>query len=564
VVAALGVRLLLLALRGDYIVYDEGYYLLLSRSLAAGDGYSLNGLRHVALSPLQPLLVAAVSLLGIPDLWASRLLAAVAGALLCIPVASLARRVGGERAALPAALVTALAPALLSFTPFFPGTSWNLYFGTEPLFLLLAFGAAALAAGSADDGRARSFVAAGAACGLAFLARAEGLIVAPLTLALLAGRLLSAPGRRLRPVVLAVLAGLLIAAPYLVYLRTALGRWALSGRVQMRGAGQALVPTASQRGGSVLEAFVWGGESEGFRRELYGLNAAGTGMQSQYWGIPKAVERAAPESTAAAPVPVAPGPALAPAPAPGTPDDPAAGSPRTGTLLRGMGVLMPWWLAAAGIAGLLASVRAVWQVAWTLPPLAAALIPALVVYVEPRSMLPLVPVAAIGCGALWSRVAGALESAGTRGVGLRFLVGVMVPIALVAPAIRDGWRSRSGNTPLQQVARAQRAVGQLLGDSLPAGATIMSWHPAPAIWAHREWRVLPWEPLERILPYAVAEGVGALVLSRFHPGPVAELPRAFTVVLLDSAALLPVGSLELQRVFETPLVLVGRPGAVPR
>ena len=54
--------------RGDYIVFDEGYYLLLARSLRAGHGFALNGLPHVALSPLQPLIVAGLSMLGIPDL----------------------------------------------------------------------------------------------------------------------------------------------------------------------------------------------------------------------------------------------------------------------------------------------------------------------------------------------------------------------------------------------------------------------------------------------------------------------------------------------------------------
>src|SRR5437868_6507293 len=74
---ALALRLLLLYLRGDYIVFDEGYYLLLARSLRAGHGLTLNGLPHVALSPLQPVIVAALSFIGIPDLWASRLLAAI-------------------------------------------------------------------------------------------------------------------------------------------------------------------------------------------------------------------------------------------------------------------------------------------------------------------------------------------------------------------------------------------------------------------------------------------------------------------------------------------------------
>ncbi|HVO35564.1 MAG TPA: hypothetical protein VMT21_08380, partial [Gemmatimonadales bacterium] len=138
---ALAARLVLLLARGDYIVYDEGYYLLLARSLRAGHGFALNGLPHVALSPLQPVLVALASAAGAPDLWASRLLAALCGALLVFPVASLARLAGGAKAELPAALLVAVSPSLMSFVPFFPGRSWNLYFGSEPLFLLLVCGA---------------------------------------------------------------------------------------------------------------------------------------------------------------------------------------------------------------------------------------------------------------------------------------------------------------------------------------------------------------------------------------------------------------------------------------
>jgi hypothetical protein len=76
VALALLVRAVLLAVRGDYVVYDEGYYLLLARSLRAGQGFALNGLPHVALSPLEPLLVAALSVFGTGEIFVSRLIAA--------------------------------------------------------------------------------------------------------------------------------------------------------------------------------------------------------------------------------------------------------------------------------------------------------------------------------------------------------------------------------------------------------------------------------------------------------------------------------------------------------
>ncbi|HVM43166.1 MAG TPA: glycosyltransferase family 39 protein, partial [Gemmatimonadales bacterium] len=230
--AALALRLVLLVARGDYVVYDEGYYLLLARSLRAGHGFTLNGLPHVALSPLQPVLVALLSAVGLPDLWASRLLAAVCGSLLVFPVASLGRRAGGPQAGVAAAVFTAASPALMSFVPFFPGESWNLYFGSEPLFLLLAVGAVAAAA-RAEEGGWPWALGSGLLAGAAYLARAEGAVLAPVLLVVLAIVLVFRRKAAAWPrIALAVVAAAVVAAPYLLYLHATLGRWAVSGRVQ--------------------------------------------------------------------------------------------------------------------------------------------------------------------------------------------------------------------------------------------------------------------------------------------------------------------------------------------
>lgn len=563
VAAGLVLRGVLLVWRGDYLVYDEAYYLLLARSLAAGEGFRLNGLAHVALSPLQPVLVAAAALLGANDVWTSRLLGAVTGALLCLPVAALGERLAGRRAGLAAAATVTLVPGLMAFTPFFPGRAWNLYFGTEPLFLLLLLGGAAMAARAAGSVRLREWAALGAVCGLMFLSRAEGLIAAPLLMVVAALHLGArrAAARAWRGWLLAALLALVVAAPYLLYLRHTLGRWALSGRVQMRGAAQPVIPTASQRGGSVLEAFVWGGDAEAFRMELYRLNAAGTAMQSQYWGVAREPARAPAPAVAA--LPAAPATAQA-APASATPAPARANW--IVRFARGLRTTMPWWLALAGLAGLALSARERWTLAWLGPGAAAALVPALVVYVEPRSLLPLVPIACIGAGALWARAAERLEALGARGLAMRPLLAAALLLGLAAPALRDGWEARLNLTPLQRVAAAQRAVGALLDERLPPGAIVMSWHPAVAVWAHRDWRVLPYEPLQRTVPYARREDVAALVASRFHPSPITNPPRSFVVILLDSSSVVgPEGEVHLDPVMEAPLVLVSRlaPPAVP-
>ena len=548
---ALALRLVLLLARGDYIVYDEGYYLLLARSVRAGAGFALNGLPHVALSPLQPALVALASAAGLPDLWVSRVLAALCGAFLVYPVASLARLAGGERAALPAAALAAASPALMSFVPFFPGRSWNLYFGSEPLFLLLAF-AATLCAVRAENGPWRWWVAAAALAALSYLTRLEGAVFAGALLVVLAVRVALRRGgaTEWRRLAVAVVVGVAVAAPYLVYLHKELGRWALSGRVQaasLSGAGEAPSGAAGARsGGQVLSAFVWQGEPDAFLRSLYALDATGTRMASQYWGAPRVNTAGAGPTAAAAPDASAPSDSVRTAPV----------AARRGALRvwwEGVNAVVPWWLLAAALAGLaLGSTR---DLVWLLPLAICAVLPSAVAYVEPRSLLPIAPLAAIGAGILLGRIRGSIRGRGAGPAGA-----VMLGVAaagLVWPAVRDGAQSWSQTTPLQQVASARRAVGEYLAQHLPPDAVIMSWHPAVAIWARREWRVLPYDSFARIARYAGSQRAAAIVLSRFEPSPIPRPPRAFTVVLPGAAP--PAGAeLQLEPVDETPLLFVGR------
>lgn len=556
VAGAFVLRLVLLVLRGDYIVFDEGYYLLLARSLREHQSFTLNGLPHVSLSPLQPLLVALLSLPGLPDLWVSRLLGAACGALLAVPVWYLAGRVGGPRASLPAALLTVLAPALMSYLPFFPGRGWNLYFGSEPLFLLLALGSCAAAARAADEPRLGWFVLLGAAAAGAFLTRGEGVILGPLVFAVLAVQLwrgkTGAAGWR--GFVVASLCAGLLALPYLLYLRGALGRWAYSGRVQAAGSAAAPAPTTratAQRGGSVLEDFVWAGDQARFRAELYGLTPDGGRLQSQYWGVDHGAPLPADSFATPVDTPAGADTATRAAPAP----RPSFAS----LLLRGMGVVVPWWLTVIALIGFVAHVRQARELLWLIPLAGAALIPAFAAYVEPRSLLPLVPVIAIGAALAWSAAANALALQRPAAQRLAAPALAVMAVVLVFPSLRAAAGAVGNTTPLQQLASAQRAVGSYLDGHLAPDATIMSWHPAIAVWAERDWRVMPDAPTGRLLRYA-GRRANAVVFSRFHPSPLGNTPRPFTVILLDGdpgrAAF--ASPLSLQQVDETPLIIVGR------
>jgi 4-amino-4-deoxy-L-arabinose transferase-like glycosyltransferase len=549
---ALVLRLALLVARGDYIVYDEGYYLLLARSLRAGQGFALNGLSHVALSPLQPVLVAMAAAAGVPDLWASRLLAAVCGSLLVLPVASLGRRAGGPRVALAAAAFTAASPALMSFVPFFPGESWNLYFGSEPLFLVLAFGAVAAAA-RAGEGGWKWWLAAGFLAGASFLARAEGAILTAALLVVLALSLaLRRRGAAWRHFALAACAAALVAAPYLLYLHTTLGRWAVSGRVQAASQAGEDAPTAVQgarSGGQALDAFVWQGRPDAFLQALYGLDPSGTRMASQYWGVHReaAPERPAARSGSVDSVRAAPLPAASP--------------PRRGAAEvwhRGLAAVVPWWLAALALVGLVLARRE--ALAWAFPLVACAVLPSLLTYVEPRSLLPLAPLAAAFAAVTVMWLAGRVEPRWrTAPVG----IAALATLALLVPGGRDLVRAWPQTTPLQQVATARRAVGGYLERHLPADAIVMSWHPAVAVWAAHPWRVLPYASFERIVDYARAESVGAIVFSRFEPSPLRQPPRAFTVVLPEGGGAATGSRIEVQPVDETPALFVGRLVRVP-
>lgn len=540
---ALVLRLLLLLARGDYIIYDEGYYLLLARSLRAGDGFALNGLPHVALSPLQPVVVAALSVTGLPDLWASRLLAAVCGTALIVPVTMLARRWSGERAAVAAALLVATAPALLAFVPFDAG-QWNLYFGSEPLFLLLGTGVIVAAVAAVAGGSWRAWAALGVLAALAYLTRLEGAVLGVAAGGVAAAFLLVR--RRwndLPKAAIAVAAGLIVALPYFVYLRATLGRWALSGRVQAA-AEQLPLPnaaTVTARRREALHAFVWGGDREALWRALYALDPSGTRMRSQYWGVAPAAERAA-SAAAIARVSSAEAEAAAETPLP----------PLWRQLAQAGWIVLRWWLLPLAVVGLCFTRPRAEAMAWLVPSLVTVLVPALLAYVEPRAMLMLVPMACVLGGIGIVELARMLPP---RVVRPLYVVG---PLAVLVPAIRDLARAWPQTTPLQQAASARRAVGVYLDENLAAGDRIVSWHPAVALWARRGWRVLPYDSLAPIVRYARAQQARVLVFTTLEPSPLRDAPRAFTVVLLDSASGRGSGNIRLEHVDDTPLMLVGR------
>jgi hypothetical protein len=488
--------------------------------------------------------------------------------LLPAPLAFLALRLCGERAALGAALLVAAAPATLALLPFFPGERWNLYFGTEPLFLLLAVSAVAAARLALERERWVWWAALGALAASAYLTRLEGAVLGAALAVLVGGALARRRAwRLLGRAALSVVVAAVTAAPYLAYLRSTLGRWALSGRVQAA-AVEEVAPAAPAapaeplpRGGpsDAVRAFVWGGDEDAMWRALYSLDPSGTRMASQYWGIPRRErpgEDAAPEGAAR------PGPGQADRDEPRGRETPAGeGVPLPGGLdvwSRAMSAVLPWWLALVALAGLALAPRRGETAAWLAPLLAAGLVPSLLAYVEPRAMLPLVPAACLLAAVALSRLSERVPRLPAAPLALL--------VALLAwPTVRDLKRAWSQQLPLQRVAAARRAVGRLLRERLPAHAVVVSWHPAIGVFAERPWRVLPYDSFARIMGYARAQRADAVVFTSFEPSPLRNPPRAFTVLLLDGASDIRVDSVTLEPVEETPLFFVGRlaPAAGP-
>uniref|UniRef100_A0A832I1J3 Phospholipid carrier-dependent glycosyltransferase n=1 Tax=Eiseniibacteriota bacterium TaxID=2212470 RepID=A0A832I1J3_UNCEI len=215
-----------LAARAPLIEVDGAYWAAVARAFATGDPMAWSP----AWPPLFPWLAAhaarALSAAGAPPgpaLFESalRLVASLAGTLTLVPLWWLARRVAGRTAAWGAVVLAAAHPRLLEYS------AAALAESTFTLCVVTACACAAWAdgAGTAAPARPRRRAlldaAAGAAFGLAFLARPEGLALGGAAwIAGLAGR-----ARRARPLFVAAL--LLVSAPWLLALHARLGHWSL-------------------------------------------------------------------------------------------------------------------------------------------------------------------------------------------------------------------------------------------------------------------------------------------------------------------------------------------------
>jgi len=530
-------RLLLFLGRGDYVAFDEGWYLLLGRNLWSGEGYTLSGLQHVTLSPLFPVLAGALDVVGGDIVWAGRIVAALSAGLLVVPCWFIFGRLAGRATALVACAFVALMPSLAPFVaPYWIG--WDLWVGAEPLLHLLLFTGIALFLRAWESDAKGAAAMCGVSFGLAYVARPEAIVA----FGLLAIAAVAAARRQLRTravaIVLCAAGFTLTAAPYWSYLHDALGRWAITGRgIQVTASARIDGGGSGGRASDIIEAMLWQDESTYVRR-LYSLNAAGTGLANGYWGVQpnrpvgtdvadgdagSSRESAAPETSGAPADPSAAG-----SPAPERPNatrdsDGEASTPRLPRYAEALGVVFPWYLWLFVVVGLGAGGsdrRRELEALVGIPLAVTSVLIARSVAIDPRTQLFLAPLAAF-YAARGVLVVGAFLARRTEGrirgeLAPKVLVGALVVALLGTSLVRLGLSLAIGS-PHHVVAAENATVGEAIRRTSPEDATVVSFHPAVALFADRDWRVLPVESMDRIVRYARTLPAPHLVLSVFYP-----------------------------------------------
>jgi hypothetical protein len=305
-----------------------------------------------------------------------------------------------------------------------------------------------------------------------------------------------------------------------------------------------------------------------YREHLYGLDTTGLRLRSGYWGVQPRLypsvrqgdtdSEEAPDDTAArtrlqggasaAGVDAAAGSAgggdrlsddaggprarapgtgaqatARPAPTRGAarPDPPSP----VALYVRSLGQVFPlllWLFAVVGIAGSRerGALRREIPVAGALVGTSVAI--AVVVAVDPRTQLFLAPLlafyAARGFGVMEEIVRDRMPDAPLRPGFVEAILAATALVWLLGIDARRLYLSLSLGSPHHIVAAQNRDVARELDTLLDDDdGPVASWHPAIAVYADRDWRVLPYAGLPEIVRYLDAAGADALVLSAYYP-----------------------------------------------
>lgn len=216
---ALAARLMV-ATTHEVVTNDSGSYLRLAENLASGGGYiGMLGDRELKFPPGYPAVVAALHSLGVPLIGAGRLVSAIVGAVLVLPMFFIGMRLGGPASAWLAATLGALAPPIV-----YPASMAIAEVG----FATLAVGALAVGL----RGGVGAALLAGLLVGGADLVKPEAFAF---LLALLVTVLVTNRDRRLAASAALVAGFVVVAGPWIVSLNRHVEPFLLEGKSGMYG-----------------------------------------------------------------------------------------------------------------------------------------------------------------------------------------------------------------------------------------------------------------------------------------------------------------------------------------
>lgn len=223
------------------------------------------------------------------------------------------------------------------------------------------------------------------------------------------------------------------------------------------------------------------------------------------------------------------------------PHDPAPARPWL--YARALGIVVPAFVWPFIVIGAMARRRhgAVSEGVVAGPLLASGVLIAWWVAIDPRTQLVLAPLLAfyaargmrtVGVGFDRRRL---VRGAGPGVVTAAIAYGVVGLLFLAD--VQRLYSSVTRESPHHVLGAENRAVGEALREIVPPDQPIMSWDPSVAIYAQRDWRVLPYASLPEIFRYATAIGCEYVVLSRLYPSPpiVLQVPANHLVLRLPTS-----------------------------
>ena len=464
-----------LAITDDLITNDASAYLLSGESLWAGHGFRREGHPELHFPPLYPTVLGGLErLFGDPHT-AMVVATLVASTALLVLVASLGRRLGGDRAGVAAVWVAALATGLTDV----PVTYGS---GNEVVFVLLVLAAVRLSILAHDRASTPRYLAAlgaGGMVGCAFLTRPEGLFYLAVVAAVLVAPILvrGAQDRRSRMIALsvAVAGSAAFVVPYASYLRTNTGRWELTAKTTDASieAWQAVADHDRRARDEVIYELADDGVSLVSGRSS--LTALARDDLDGYRGI---VETNTQELAKAVADPVE----------------------RKGLGLGWSLLPLPLTLLAAWGAWRLRRQPSVWLL---LTCMALPTATALAFFVQVRY---LIPATAFGC------VLTGLAVTQLRGWGARLAVGIGAALLLLS-LLAAGDGSDGFLNPREPV--ELRTAGEWLAENTPSDARVMTRSMVVEYYAERRGVAIPYASPEEVLEFAAHHGVDYIVADSY-------------------------------------------------